>query len=59
MDDTDSFEDCKSLADIEEIIGNDDINEYIAELDLPLRGATFQRHEKNLWVLIYQNNGFA
>ena len=30
-----------------------------AELDLPLRGAIYQRHGHNTWVLIETNSGFA
>jgi hypothetical protein len=29
------------------------------KLDNPLRGATWRRKEKNLWILIESNNGFA
>lgn len=55
----DDFENAKTLNDIEEIIGHDTENEYLAILFTPLRGATFQRHAKDNWVLIEKNGGFA
>lgn len=33
--------------------------EWIAQVDLPLRNATYQRHGKNTWVLIEKGMGFA
>lgn len=53
------FENSKSLADIEQMIGKDDENEYIAVFFSPLRGSTYQRHSKNYWVLINEDEGFA
>jgi hypothetical protein len=53
------FEDSMTLQGIEDMIGEDTENEYCANLFLPLRGATYQRHSKNNWVLIEKNDGFA
>jgi len=53
------FDEYKDLNHVEELIGDDIENEYIAELSTPLRGAIYQRHGKNNWVLISTNIGFA
>jgi len=53
------FQDCKTVADIEAMIGDEDDSEYLAVAFLPLRGATYQRHSRNHWVLIDENEGFA
>lgn len=34
-------------------------SDWLAKLDLPLRGATYQRSEKGVWYLISENKGFA
>lgn len=33
--------------------------DWQVKIDLPLRNATYQRHDKNTWVLIEQGQGFA
>lgn len=53
------FENSKTLSDVEEMIGEDDESEYLAVLFSPLLGATYQRHSKNHWVLIEEDDGFA
>lgn len=53
------FDESKNVHDIENEIGEDNENEYLAILFSPLRGATYQRHKKNHWVLIEENEGFA
>ncbi len=49
----------KDLAHVEELIGDDNENEYIANFVSGLRGATYQRHAKNTWVLIGTDEGYA
>lgn len=34
-------------------------SEWTAELMIPLRNASYQRHGKNTWVLVDQGQGFA
>lgn len=53
------WDEYKDIQHVEELIGDDDQNEYIADLYLPLRGSTYQRHSKNNWILINKNEGFA
>lgn len=53
------FDEYKDLNHVEALIGEDDENEYTAEVYLPLRSAKYQRHAKNIWVLIEKGNGFA
>lgn len=53
------FEESKTLADIETMIGEDEESEYLAVFFSPLRGCTYQRHSKNHWVLIEEDEGFA
>jgi hypothetical protein len=53
------WDDFKKLQYIEEIAEKDPNNNWIAELELPLRDATYQRHEKGKWVLIRKGIGFA
>ncbi len=53
------FEKYKDLKHVEKLIGEDLKSEYRAIFDSPLRGATYQRHAKNSWVLIDTNEGFA
>jgi hypothetical protein len=53
------WDETETLKDIENMIGEDNESEYLANLFTPLRGATFQRHAKNHWVLIETNEGFA
>lgn len=59
MDDSKEWDDLKDLAYVESLIGDDDENEYVCNLDLPLRSAKYQRHAKNQWVLIEKGAGFA
>lgn len=49
----------KDLKHVEELIGDDTENEYIANFNRPLRSAVYQRHAKNYWVLIEKGDGFA
>lgn len=58
-DTSDDWDNVKDVSDIEEMIGEDEESEYLAILWSPLRGATYQRHSKNHWALIEQNEGFA
>lgn len=58
-DDDKDFDECRDLIYVESLIPKDDNSEYLAIVYLPLRGATYQRHEPNKWVLIEQNEGFA
>jgi hypothetical protein len=53
------WEEFKTIAQIEEMIGEDDESEYLAIKYTPLSGGTFQRQSKNHWVLIEENMGFA
>lgn len=53
------FDEGKDLKHVENMIGEDTENLYEAVVYLPLRGATYQRHAKNNWVLIETNEGFA
>lgn len=53
------FEDFKDLQHVEELIGDDNENEYVARFDSPLRDTQHQRHAKNTWVLIEKGLGFA
>lgn len=53
------FDEYHDLQFVEDLIGEDTESEYIANFDSPLRGATYQRHSKNHWVLISENEGFA
>lgn len=54
-----NFEDCYDLAYIESLIGDDDENEYVAQFHSAMRDAIYQRHAKNVWVLIRKGDGFA
>lgn len=53
------WEECADLNHIETLIKEGDEAEYCAVLYTPLRGATYQRQEKNKWVLVEVNEGFA
>lgn len=53
------WEDCKDLNHVESLIGEDSENEYIAHFYSPLREAIYQRHAKDVWVLIEKGPGFA
>jgi hypothetical protein len=53
------YEEYQDLKHVEQLIGEDTENEYIANFDSPLRSAIYQRHAKNSWVLIERGDGFA
>lgn len=53
------FDECKDVVHVEELIGEDSENEYLAIFDSPLRSAVYQRHAKNNWVLIEKGEWFA
>lgn len=53
------WEEWKTLADIEKIAEKDPNSEWCAIVFLPLRGATYQRHPGEGWVLVETNQGFA
>ena len=44
---------------IEKQAAKDPDQDWRAEIDLPLRGATYQRQGIKKWVLVSENNGFA
>lgn len=53
------FKEYLDLEYVEELIGDDDKSEYLAEFLSPLRSATYQRHCKNSWVLIESGEGWT
>lgn len=53
------FDGCKTVAEIEEIAKIDPDNDWRAELFLPLREATYQRHGDDKWMLVRVGEGFA
>lgn len=53
------FEDYLDLNHVENLIGDNVIDEFTAFFNSPLRDATYQRHSKNNWVLINKGDGFA
>ena len=53
------WESFKTLADIEKDASKSPLSDWRVILNSPLRGATWQRHEKDTWVLIETNLGFA
>lgn len=55
-DDWGSF---KKLSDIEEIVAKESKGKWCVILNNPLRGATWTRNKKGLWVLTETNLGFA
>lgn len=53
------WDEWKRLSEIEESAKADPNHDWIAEVFLPLRGASYQRHGENEWVLVETNIGFA
>lgn len=53
------YEDAPTLMKFENMARKDPEREWVAEIYLPLRGATYQRHGYNSWVLVETNMGFA
>lgn len=53
------YDECRDLAYVETLIGDDNENEYVANLSMALRDATYQRHTKGVWVLIRKGPGYA
>lgn len=49
----------KTLADIEALIKEDDSREYRCYYLAGLHDETYQRHERNKWVLIEKGPGYA
>jgi hypothetical protein len=52
------WDETETLKDIELMIGENDTDEFIAKLHLPLRDAKYHRHSKNHWLLIETGQGF-
>lgn len=52
------WEECKTLAFIEDKAKIDPDHDWRAILDTPLHGETYQRQDDK-WVLVEQNEGFA
>jgi len=59
MHKTDNLGTIKQLKEIEAEALKDPNHDWRAVFNLPLRGGTYQRHDKNKWVLIESNQGFA
>lgn len=60
MEDTHKeYYEAPTLLKFEKLAREEPESEWVAELYLPLRGATYQRHGYNMWVLIDSNPGFA
>jgi len=53
------FDKYKTLTFIEKQARLDPTNDWRAELNLPLRSATYQRQGNNWWVLVERGRGFA
>jgi hypothetical protein len=53
------YDEAPTLLRFENMARKEPESEWRAELYLPLRGATYQRHGYNMWVLIETNPGFA
>ncbi len=53
------WEESKTLQGVEDMIGNNETDDFIAFLYTPLRDAKYQRQGKNNWILISQGLGFA
>ena len=54
-----TWEEFKTLKEIENEAKKDPNHDWRAILDLPLRGGQYQRHGDDKWVLIESNMGFA
>lgn len=54
-----AWEEWKQMKEIEEEAKKDPDHDWRAEVFLPLRGATYQRHGEGKWVVIESNQGFA
>src|SRR5574343_159335 len=59
MHKADNWETIKQLKEIEAEALEDPDHDWRAVFNLPLRGGTYQRHDKDKWVLIESNQGFA
>lgn len=53
------YDEAPTLQKFENMARREPESEWVAELYLPLRGATYQRHGRNMWVLVETNMGFA
>ncbi len=53
------FDQYHDLKHVEDLIGENTEDEFIADFTSPLRGSVYQRHAKNNWVLIETNEGYA
>ena len=53
------FNEYPTILKFENMARKDPNANWLATIELPLRGGTYQRHGKNLWVLIESNQGFA
>ncbi len=53
------YEDAPTILKFEKMAREEPESCWEAQLYLPLRGATYQRHGYNMWVIIESNPGFA
>ena len=53
------FEEYPTLLKFEKLAKKEPDVEWLADLNLPLRSGTYQRHGDNTWVLIEKGDGFA
>jgi hypothetical protein len=58
-DQSGEYETAPTILKFEKMAREEPEEEWTAELYLPLRGATYQRHGYNMWVLVDSNEGFA
>jgi len=56
---SDEWEDFKTLNEIEKEVKKDENAKWEVVLDNPLRGATWERNKKGRWILTKTNKGFA
>jgi len=56
---TDEFEKMPTLMTFENMARKDPNHDWQAVMEGPMSGRTYQRHGRNLWVLVKQNMGFA
>jgi hypothetical protein len=53
------YADCWTVQKAENRARKDPDHDWRITLDAPLSGRTYQRHGKNLWLLVEKNRGFA
>lgn len=59
METDQEYNDCMSGAEAEEIAAKDPDHDWRIEIEGPLSGRTFQRHDAGEWLLIGRSQGFA